>query len=194
MAREDILDYLWDHDVFIDDNTLSVHITRIRNKLKEEDTWQEDLLEASGTDEIVVMISDVFVRDIDAAEMKFVITSVTFPLEYIALIFVCVAVTILAVQQLSDSSKYKFRYEVLRKLGMKRKETDRLIFRQLGMYYLVPAAGGGSDQRSDRCICRQSVCTVYRGQRETGFFYFGASLLVALSVYLPIFSGYLYGI
>ena len=35
VAREDILDYLWDHDVFIDDNTLSVHITRIRNKLKE---------------------------------------------------------------------------------------------------------------------------------------------------------------
>ena len=31
----DILDYLWDNEVFIDDNTLSVHITRIRNKLKE---------------------------------------------------------------------------------------------------------------------------------------------------------------
>ncbi len=35
VSREDILDYLWDHEVFIDDNTLSVHVTRIRNKLKE---------------------------------------------------------------------------------------------------------------------------------------------------------------
>ena len=35
VSRMDILDYLWDNEVFIDDNTLSVHITRIRNKLKE---------------------------------------------------------------------------------------------------------------------------------------------------------------
>ena len=51
---------------------------------------------------MIVMIADLFVRDADAAELKFVVTSVTFPLEYIALIFVFVAVTILAVQQLSD--------------------------------------------------------------------------------------------
>ena len=73
-----------------------------------------------GTDEMIVMIADLFVRDADAAELKFVVTSVTFPLEYIALIFVFVAVTILAVQQLSDSEKYRFRYDVLKKLGMKR--------------------------------------------------------------------------
>lgn len=35
VSRMDILNYLWDNEVFIDDNTLSVHITRIRNKLKE---------------------------------------------------------------------------------------------------------------------------------------------------------------
>lgn len=34
VSREDIIDYLWDHEVFIDDNTLSVNVTRIRNKLK----------------------------------------------------------------------------------------------------------------------------------------------------------------
>ena len=33
--RVDIIDYLWDNEVFIDDNTLSVNITRIRGKLKE---------------------------------------------------------------------------------------------------------------------------------------------------------------
>lgn len=31
--RADIVDYLWDNQVFIDDNTLSVNVTRIRNKL-----------------------------------------------------------------------------------------------------------------------------------------------------------------
>lgn len=71
-----------------------------------------------------------------AADLKFVVTSVTFPLEYIALIFVFVAVTILAVQQLSDSGKYRFRYDVLKKLGMKRREVDRVIFRQLA-YFVI---------------------------------------------------------
>lgn len=33
VSRADIIDYLWDNEVFIDDNTLSVNVTRIRNKL-----------------------------------------------------------------------------------------------------------------------------------------------------------------
>lgn len=35
VSRADLIDELWDNEVFIDDNTLSVNITRIRNKLKE---------------------------------------------------------------------------------------------------------------------------------------------------------------
>ncbi len=34
VSRADLLDYLWDNEVFIDDNTLSVNITRIRGKLQ----------------------------------------------------------------------------------------------------------------------------------------------------------------
>ncbi|WMM23389.1 response regulator transcription factor [Tissierella sp. MB52-C2] len=35
VSRREIMDDLWDNSIFIDDNTLSVNITRIRNKLKE---------------------------------------------------------------------------------------------------------------------------------------------------------------
>lgn len=35
VARDDLIDYLWDNKLFIDDNALSVNITRIRNKLLE---------------------------------------------------------------------------------------------------------------------------------------------------------------
>ena len=34
VSRADLLDYLWDNEVFIDDNSLSVNITRIRGKLE----------------------------------------------------------------------------------------------------------------------------------------------------------------
>lgn len=35
ISREDIMDFLWDSESFVDDNTLSVNITRLRNKLEE---------------------------------------------------------------------------------------------------------------------------------------------------------------
>lgn len=35
VSRMDLMDYLWENQVFIDDNTLSVHMTRIRGKLEE---------------------------------------------------------------------------------------------------------------------------------------------------------------
>lgn len=35
VPRGDMIEYLWDNQVFIDDNTLSVNITRIRGKLEE---------------------------------------------------------------------------------------------------------------------------------------------------------------
>ena len=43
VPREDIIDDLWDNQIFIDDNTLSVNITRIRSKLRE--IGVDDLIE-----------------------------------------------------------------------------------------------------------------------------------------------------
>ena len=35
VSRNDIMDYLWDSESFVDDNTLTVNIKRLRNKLEE---------------------------------------------------------------------------------------------------------------------------------------------------------------
>lgn len=35
VPRLDIIEYLWDQDVFIDDNALSVNMTRLRSKLEQ---------------------------------------------------------------------------------------------------------------------------------------------------------------
>lgn len=43
VAREEIMDVLWETESFIDDNTLTVNITRLRNKLEELDL--KELLE-----------------------------------------------------------------------------------------------------------------------------------------------------
>ncbi len=43
VSREELMDYLWESESFIDDNTLTVNITRLRNKLEELDL--KELLE-----------------------------------------------------------------------------------------------------------------------------------------------------
>lgn len=35
VSREDLLTVLWDEDAFVDDNTLTVNVTRVKNRLKE---------------------------------------------------------------------------------------------------------------------------------------------------------------
>ncbi len=93
----------------------------------------------SGSDNIISYAAVNLVRDNLIPEVKFMLASLIIPLFYIGLVFVCVAVTVLSVQQLSDSAKYKFRYDVLAKLGLERAQLHSLIRKQLGAYYLCPA-------------------------------------------------------
>lgn len=98
--------------------------------------------ECYGSDMIIAYAEDILVRDNLIPQAKYMLASVIIPLFYIGLVFVCVAVTVLSVQQLSDSAKYKFRYDILAKLGLERVQIHRLVRRQLAAYYLCPAVLG----------------------------------------------------
>ncbi len=39
VSRNEIMDYLWDSESFIDDNTLTVNMTRLRNKLEQLEVY-----------------------------------------------------------------------------------------------------------------------------------------------------------
>lgn len=93
----------------------------------------------SGSDNIIVYVAVNLVKDNLIPEVKYMLASLIIPLFYIGLVFVCVAVTVLSVQQLSDSAKYKFQYDVLKKLGLERRQIHHLILKQLAAYYLCPA-------------------------------------------------------
>ena len=57
---------------------------------------------------------------------------------YIAFIFLSTVGTILAVQSLSDASKYRYRYTVLNRLGVSSGSLFRTIFRQLLILFGLP--------------------------------------------------------
>lgn len=92
-----------------------------------------------GSDNIVTYAAVNLVRDNLIPEVKYMLASIIIPFFYIGLVFVCVAVTVLSVQQLSDSAKHKERYEVLKKLGVGSRKIHGLVAKQLVAYYLCPA-------------------------------------------------------
>lgn len=102
-----------------------------------DDTVEEDI--RCGSDNIIVYVAVSMVRENLIPEVKYMLSSIIIPLFYIGLVFVSVAVTVLSVQQLSDSAKYRFRYDMLAKLGLKSSEIHQLILKQLTAYYLCPA-------------------------------------------------------
>ena len=72
------------------------------------------------------------------AQAKSFYAIISFLAFYIALVFIMATATMLAIQQLSDSEKYKYRYELLKKLGMSEKEINKTIFKQLLYYFAIP--------------------------------------------------------
>lgn len=92
-----------------------------------------------GSDNIIVFAELCLVRANLIPQVKYMLSALIVPLFYMGLVFVCVAVTVLSVQLLSDSAKYRFRYEVLGKLGLGREQLGCLIQKQLAAWYLCPA-------------------------------------------------------
>lgn len=137
-----------------------------------------------GSDNMVVYAAVNLVRDNCIQEVKVLLASVMLPMFYIGLVFVCVAVTVLSVQQLSDSAKYKFRYEVLGKMGLKQKEICKIIRIQLAAYYLCPAFL--AIVISGKLILTSSSFFVRTTGVTTSFpgIYFGKSILLFMGIYI----------
>ena len=64
---------------------------------------------------------------------------VVFPLFYLALALTMTAATILTIQQLSETERYKRQFQLLQKLGMDRQEMAKVLGHQFTIYYALPA-------------------------------------------------------
>lgn len=62
-----------------------------------------------------------------------------FPLYYLALALTMTAATILTIQQLSETERYRRQFALLQKLGMARREMARALRAQFSIYYALPA-------------------------------------------------------
>lgn len=59
---------------------------------------------------------------------------------YGAVVLMVICLTVLSLQQLLDAGQYKYRFLVLRKLGVEEKQIGKLILKQLGVWFGLPIA------------------------------------------------------
>ena len=65
-------------------------------------------------------------------------TIITFIAIYLGIIFLIASSAILALKQLTESSDNKQRYAILRKIGCDEKMINKSLFRQIGIFFLLP--------------------------------------------------------
>ena len=51
-----------------------------------------------------------------------------------------ISLTVLALQQLSDSIEHRSRFKVLKKLGVDKSEINKLILKQISVYFIMPVS------------------------------------------------------
>lgn len=73
------------------------------------------------------------------AEYASLTAMLVLPLYYLALVLIMTAATILTIQQLSETDRYRRQFLLLKKLGMDRQEMHRALRLQFTIYYAMPA-------------------------------------------------------
>lgn len=140
-----------------------------------------------GSEELFLMPATIQVKSREVLELKFLMSTLSFPLFYIGLVFLCVSFTVLSVQQVSDSSKYQFRCQIMYQLGMGRRKIERLLAKQMFLYYLCPVfLAVAISEPFVFYIGRQFV--VHTGIRTAGGLYFGVSCIGFLGMYVLYFG------
>ncbi len=120
------------------ENMVYVANTEEETSFDTQNTLEELSRQDRVKDDDGYIYPNVSVRKARIEENRSILTIFTFSLDYIGLIFICIAATILAVQQISDSVNYQFRYRILNHLGMQRNRMDSLILKQFIFYFGLP--------------------------------------------------------
>ncbi|MBL1225024.1 ABC transporter permease [Enterococcus sp. BWR-S5] len=139
----------------------------------------------TSSEQLITFSTPILVRESLVTELDSVTASASFTLGYVGIVFLVVAMSILAVQQLSDASKYKYRYQILKNLGMNRRERNKVIVKQLAIYYLCPVVIATLVSAFTGVFASDSFA-YYTGLSMSGVYYY----LIALVLFLAIFFIY----
>lgn len=125
----------------IDESHLIVNTTentKAELETKIEDRMKKYLTYINEDGEEVNTFYNVMVRGTIIEETNTMTTIISSICLYMAFIFIATVGTILAIQSLTDSTKYKYRYNVLNRLGVKKEQIYKTVRKQLLVLFGLP--------------------------------------------------------
>lgn len=113
---------------------------------------------------------------------------------YLGVVLLMISLTILSLSQLSDSIEHKDRFNVLRRLGIEENEINKIILKQISIYFILPIAiamVGVAIFIYNYYLFYKDVITVFVGEKTYILsVVFGVALMLA--VYICYFGGTYY--
>ena len=113
---------------------------------------------------------------------------------YLGIVLLMISLTILSLIQLTDSIEHKDRFNVLRKLGVEENQINRIILKQISIYFIVPiviAMIGDAIFIYNYYLIYNDIITVFVGNIEFILsIIFGVALMIV--IYICYFIGTYY--
>lgn len=102
---------------------------------------------------------------------------------YVGLIFLLICVALLSVQQLTEMSDNRGRYEILRRQGVSEKILNKTIGKQVGVYFLAPLVMGVA-------FTAAALPTVMKRVSDFCHMQIGTNMSITFGILLLVYGGY----
>lgn len=83
---------------------------------------------------------DIRIKSVETSEMLNVNLGIRILGIYLGIVLLMISLTVLALQQLADSIEHKSRFNVLRKLGVEECKINKIVLKQISIYFIVPVS------------------------------------------------------
>lgn len=184
-------------------------VANIENKMKYEEAnefrqnyiynWfrsnnSEFVTKYSDENDITYRVIDIRIKSLEINNILITTLAMRILGVYLGIVLLMISLTILSLSQLTDSIEHKDRFNVLRKLGVEENQINKIILKQISIYFIVPitiAMIGAAIFIYNYYLIYNDIITVFVGNIEFILsIIFGVALMIV--IYMCYFIGTYY--
>ena len=176
-------------------------VANIENKMKYEEAnefrqnyiynWfrsnnSEFVTKYSDENDITYRVIDIRIKSLEINNILTTTLAMRILGVYLGIVLLMISLTILSLSQLTDSIEHKDRFNVLRKLGVEENQINRIILKQISIYFIAPiviAMIGDAIFIYNYYLIYNDIITVFVGNIEFILsIIFGVALMIVIYI------------
>lgn len=174
------------------DKAIDFRDNYIPNWFKENDkALPEKYKEASPEDDSSLEVIETQIKVVETSTILNVTLGMRILGIYLGIVLLMIGLTVLALKQLADSIEHKGRFKTLKKLGIDDKEINKIILKQISIYFIMPisvAIIGFIIFSVNIHTIMGNIVNLYMGERE-----FVINIVISLMIMVAIYACYFIG-